>query len=45
MDLALSKPSTARPRFLLYHAYPAYYSIVQQWLKHHYYAWSRNKRM
>jgi len=34
---------TVRPRFLPYHAYPTYYSIVQQWAKQHYYARGRNK--
>jgi len=29
MDGAFTKPSTVRPRFLPYHAYPTYYSIVQ----------------
>ena len=28
MDWAFTKPSTVRPRFLPYHAYPTYYSIV-----------------
>jgi len=29
MDGAFTEPSTVRPRFLPYHTYPTYYSIVQ----------------
>jgi len=43
MVWAFTKPSTVRPRFLPYHAYPTHYSIVQWWAKQHDYAKSRNK--
>jgi len=43
MDWAFTKPTTVQPRFLPYHAYPLWYSIVQYWAKPNYYIRNRRK--
>jgi len=43
MYWVLTKTSTLRPRFLPYHTYPTWYSIVQQWAKQDYYARNRKR--